>query len=121
MSKTILYPQRQRCRTCRRYWGFGPVLRLLYCSPECAGRPPIPMSEVNGVLVPPRTCRTILRGARPGGTPRFRWKAVFATEEEANAFGRRNGAHHAYECPNCWWWHNTSRGPREDLREEQEV
>lgn len=82
------------------------------------------MSEVNGVQVPPRTCRTILRGHGPGGTPRFNWKAVFATEAEALAFGARNGTPVAYECPNCWYWHRTKMSRErwaelQDLRAEQ--
>lgn len=106
--KPVLYPVRQRCRACRRYWSFATPLRGLYCSPECAGRPPIPMSEFNGVLIPPRTCRQRLRVNGPNTVPTVVWKAVFATEDEALAFGKRNGTRAAYECPNCWWWHVAS-------------
>lgn len=114
----LLYPQRQRCRACRRCWSFDPPLRGLYCSPECAGRPEVPLEDVNGVLVPPRTCRSKVVMNGPNSRPRFSWKRVFATEAEALAFGRRNGTPTAYECPNCWWWHVASdrsrRHPKED-------
>lgn len=109
-KKPLLYPQRQRCRVCRRYWSFSPPIRGLYCSPECAGRPPLEMHEFNGVMVPPRTCRT--RFYIKGGAnfvPEVKWKAVFANEEDALAFGGQNGMRSAYECPNCWWWHVATR------------
>lgn len=101
--KPLLYPQRQRCFVCRRYWGFSPPLRGLYCSPECAGRPPIPMSEINGVLIPPRTCRRRLKINGPNSKPQVIWKQVYSTREEALA--SPDGPRHAYECPNCWYWH----------------
>lgn len=113
MRPPLIYPQRQRCRACRRYWGFYVPLRGLYCTPECAGRPDIPMSVVNGVELPPRTCRTRAVMNGPTSPPRrWQWKRVYATEAEALEFGRRNGTPNAYECPNCWWWHTSSNKDR---------
>lgn len=124
-KKPLLYPQRQRCRTCRRYWSFSTPLRGLYCSPECAGRPPIPMSEINGVQVPPRTCRQRLKINGPNTVPRVVWKSVFANEADALRYNGRAGLH-AYECPNCWYWHLTHISREEwaemqDLRAKQVV
>ena len=108
----LLYPERQRCYRCRRYWGFDPPLRGLYCSPECAGRPPVPMTEFNGVLIPPRTCRRRLRINGPNSVPRVVLKRVYASREDALASA--DGLKHAYECPNCWWWH-VAKAPPSDL------
>lgn len=49
----LLYPQRRRCRACRRYFGFAVVLRM-YCSQQCAGTPGLP-----GVDTLPRSCRVL--------------------------------------------------------------
>lgn len=122
-KKPLLYPERQRCRTCRRYWSFSIPIRGVYCSPECAGRPPIPMSDINGVQVPPRTCRQRLKINGPNTVPKVVWKSVFASEADAMSF-MKNG--YAYECPNCWYWHRTKMSRErwaelQDLRAEQAV
>lgn len=113
MTAELLYPKRQRCRRCHKYFSFAPPLKGLYCSRECAGMPPVPVTEFRGVQIPPRSCRLRLNRS---GTPVVKWKAVFSTEAEAVEAVRRNKAKGAYECPSCGYWHLTSmtRGPRHD-------
>ncbi len=120
--KLLLYPERQRCRACRRYWSLSVPLRGMYCSPECAGRPSIPTSEFNGVQIPPRTCRQRLKINGPNTVPQVVWKAVFASEADAMKVAKKSDS--AYECPNCWYWHLTSISPErwaelQDLRNKQ--
>lgn len=98
MTRVLLYPVRQRCRKCRRF--FGPlVVDGLYDSWECAGRtPPEQESE---------------------SWPRehFRWsvpwwqgrqskveKAAFETEAEALAEPNKT----AYVCSYCHKWHRAT-------------
>jgi hypothetical protein len=52
----LLYPQRQRCRACRKYFCFEVIYRL-YCSAECAGLPNQP-----GIMDLPRSCRVFRDG-----------------------------------------------------------
>lgn len=53
MSRSpLLYPERVRCRTCRRYFGFVVILRA-YCSEACAGKPDRPIKAEDL----PRSCR----------------------------------------------------------------
>lgn len=81
------------------------------------------MSDVNGVQVPPRTCRQRLKINGPNTVPKVVWKAVFASEADAMSF-MKNG--YAYECPNCWYWHRTKMSRErwaelQDLRAKQAV
>ena len=97
--KQLLYPERKRCRACRRYFCFE-VIKGLYCSRECAGLPPLPVLPLEQL---PRTCRT----GRLGG--KIRAKTCYFTEAEAletmAAQRHADPGLEAYECPNCLYWH----------------
>jgi hypothetical protein len=82
MSRTpLLYPERVRCRTCRRYFGFLVILRA-YCSEECAGKPERPI----GVENLPRSCRVWRDGV-------WEAKAVFFTPRSAAKAAKKNKIH----------------------------
>lgn len=102
----LLYPERQRCRRCRRYFGFV-VIQRQWCSEECAG------VEYN-LETAPRQCKTPDRDA-PGG---WRWKRVWWTEAAARRAVRRNGAKDFYRCEGCWGYHLTKQTPEERAAKE---
>lgn len=73
MAET-LFPQRQRCKTCRGNLGRttqDPVLLGLYCTPKCAGRAR-PATSPNDA---PRECVTQRDG-------RWSWKRRYRSESE---------------------------------------
>lgn len=87
-----LYPKRQRCLKCRRY--FGPLVVLgLYCSFSCAGTKINPGGTDN-----PRACENNGQGKR-----KRRWDSM----EEAAAFAARDatGELNAYQCYRCGGYH----------------
>jgi hypothetical protein len=97
MKREILYPRRQRCHACRRF--FGPlVVKGLYCSYGCAGMPPpLPGEAGPGGI---RQC------ANNGyGKPKKRWDI----EEEARDYARVARACgddlESYACGRCGGWH----------------
>lgn len=95
MTEETLWPVRQRCRACRRYFAFEVILGL-YCSRSCAGAP----ERSADVWLWPRRCRVFAEG---------RWipkVAYFSTEDAA---GR--GAH-PYLCKlpdGCGMYHLSKR------------
>lgn len=98
MISELLYPERQRCRICRRYFDFVVILRQ-YCSRSCAGLPEQPETDET-----PRKCRV-----RIGGV----WypKAVFFAPDEADRAVKRNGKSHYYLCEppdGCGMYHLAS-------------
>jgi hypothetical protein len=103
-SIQLLYPQRERCRTCRRYFGFT-VISGLYCSRVCAGLPPdsnpvVPFPEDEDPASLPRECRnTGWRGAKP----KVRY-ATLADAQEVVAEMNRASAE-AYVCGHCGYAH----------------
>lgn len=77
--KLLLYPERKRCRTCRRYFAFIVVLRQ-DCSEECAGLPEYPRSAEEL----PRRCR--VWDSRESC---WRPKIVYWTEPDAQRAARK--------------------------------
>jgi hypothetical protein len=97
----LLYPERKRCRKCRRFFSFTPPIDLLYCSWECAERdaPVGPDPEVV-----PRECRKRDAGL-DGNWKSWAWKARFETRQEAlNCLGNGSGMD-VYPCNYCGFWH----------------
>lgn len=110
--KELVYPERQRCRACRRYFGFE-VIQGLYCRRECAGLPSLPdpsrQPEAFGpvpdapVLDLPRCCRTVHRRNRAA-----RPKVRYLRPEDASAVRSCMTSEtlpEIYQCPHCSYWH----------------
>lgn len=108
--KPLLYPERQRCRTCRRYFAFTVILRA-YCSEECAGLPlrPIDVEDL------PRQCRVKHDGI-------WRAKAVWNSPRLAAKAAKKQKIHwYACEPPvGCGRYHlSTKPGPYTGPTEEE--
>ena len=89
----ILYPDRQRCKTCRK--GFQDiVLEGLYCSYRC-GRFSTPASTVDEA---PRGCKRIVNGVWGYKT---RYKAVAEVPEKY----KHDPTTNIYLCDNCHTYH----------------
>lgn len=88
-----LFPQRQRCKTCRGNLGkrvTDPVLLGLYCSPRCAGM-------ANPATDPgqaPRECVTMRDG-------RWQWKRRYRSESEIPDKIRQDPSTNWYWCGHC--------------------
>lgn len=109
--KLLLYPERQRCRACRRYFGFIVILRQ-WCSEECAG---VEYNLENA----PRSCKV---WDHEGGG--WRWKQVWWSERQVKKACRKKGAAAWYRCDGCWEYHLTKISPErwaelQDLRNKQ--
>lgn len=91
------YPQRKRCLTCRKFFGFT-VIRRLYCSYECA-RMPFPP---NDPMKRPRECRT---GAGE-------LKRSYPYPELVTGADLR-GTFNVYECACCGTYHIGHRRPEQ--------
>lgn len=106
MDAALRFPVRQRCAACRRYFGFAVVMGL-FDTDECA-RKFFP-DHRDGDLDPehvPRTCRV-----KDPETGRWKFKHAYLTGKRARAKARQYGCH-AYDCPNCSFWHLASKpGP----------
>lgn len=97
MGRPLLFPDRRRCRTCRRYFGFAVVMRL-YCSNECAGRATGPFQPADL----PRSCR-VWKGPDKGWQP----KRVFWSEYAVRKWAKRHKVVW-YRCDGpdgCGLWH----------------
>lgn len=100
MGTLTLYPRRQRCVTCRDY--FGPlVLAGQYCSYECAGHP-APEPQAQDWRWPREHFH------RRRGTYRRIAKHAYRSEREAElaGMGNDNGGLTSYLCDYCLLWHN---------------
>jgi len=94
-SERLLFPERQRCRTCRAPFAFI-VIDRQYCSYDCAGvQPP-------DVLAKPRSCWTDI------GEPKY---CYFTPDDADRAARLHNEARnprdrlHAYYCDRHHMWH----------------
>src|SRR5262245_27937176 len=100
----LLWPQRKRCRKCRRYFGFA-VVAWLYCSYECADIPVPLLGDL------PRQC--FLSPKRGGHA-----KKGFVLREDAEAHvqaQQRNGKDPylgVYPCEHCSHFHIGHRYPQ---------
>lgn len=110
----LIYPERKRCRTCRKFFGFE-LIDGLYCSGDCV---PYPYQEVV-VDELPRTCRT--RDRNGGGGGGWRLKLVFPDEESARRAKKRYGSGCYYQCPNCHRWHLAKKPYQDYLPPAQSV
>lgn len=111
--KLLLYPERQRCRSCRCYFGFVVILRQ-WCSEECAG-------VAYNLETAPRQCKTWDRDVNG-----WRWKQVWWRERNVRRACRQKGTPYWYRCNGCWGYHLTSISPErwaelQYLRGKQEV
>ena len=86
--RELVYPERQRCRACRRYFGFEVILGR-FCCLECAGL--VRLEEI------PRECRN--SPGRGGGL-----KRAFLDQQEADAYNT-DPEQHSYQCGYCRNWH----------------
>lgn len=96
MAET-LFPQRQRCKTCRKGLGQSvqdPVYLGLYCTPRCAGVA-APATRPEDA---PRECRTQRDG-------RWAWKRRYRSESEIPDKLRADPSTSWYTCSHCAHWH----------------
>lgn len=107
MKRELIYPDRQRCRTCRRYFGFE-VLFGLYCTRDCAGLGPVPSNVEDW----PRQCRSFDR--RAGA---WQPKVPFRTEEEAREAATRQDTW--YRCDSCGSWHIATNKEAQEWQEQR--
>jgi hypothetical protein len=92
-GKWHLYPDRQRCLACRRFFGFT-VIDRLYCSYLCAGVKP-PGDDPNEA---PRKCVTGSIGSR-------RFKVRYQYLKQVPSFQLRKKNTDAYYCDYCHHYH----------------
>jgi hypothetical protein len=100
MARELLYPERQRCRACRRHFDFIVILRL-YCSRSCAGLPEQPANTEDL----PRKCRVRENGV-------WRPKRVYFSPDEAERGMRANRNASFYLCDppdGCGMYHTSKR------------
>jgi hypothetical protein len=104
-----LYPQRQRCKTCRK--GFTDiVLEGLYCSYRC-GKFTAPTSNIEDT---PRSCKREVNGS-------WGYKTRFKSEQEVPQKYRDDPSTNIYICDNCHTYHighsrpDATEVPREKL------
>jgi hypothetical protein len=105
--QTLVWPERQRCRHCRRYFGFT-VIQGLYCSRECAGLPtrsdPVPFRGNLADL--PRECRnTNWRGARPKVRYVSEQDALEVADEMDSTRRKLRPDAKVYQCSHCGYYH----------------
>lgn len=96
MASEVLFPARQRCRTCGKALGRdgAPVLKGLYDTPRCAG-----MAEpVKDLARAPRECRTQRDGS-------WEWKRRYRSVEEIPRPIREDATANWYECGHCGHLH----------------
>lgn len=99
MARVLLHPERVRCRTCRKRFGFVILLRA-YCSEECAGLPDRPINPEDL----PRQCRVKREGT-------WRAKDCYFSPREAEWAAKR-ARQYSYLCEppiGCGMYHLSSR------------
>ena len=87
------YPQRQRCKTCRKKFG-SLVLAGLYCSYSCGNFP----SPAANVADAPRGCKREANG-------RWDYKTKFLYEDQVPEKYRKDASTNIYLCDNCRMYH----------------
>lgn len=92
----VLFPARERCKTCRKGLGASgaPVLLGLFCSPKCAGIA-VPVKDPAAA---PRECRTMRDG-------RWEWKRRYRSEGEIPGRLREDPSTSWYWCDHCGHLH----------------
>jgi hypothetical protein len=95
MGRDLDYPQRSRCRACRKYLDFTVIL-MKYCSAKCAGI----SEQFSTVEDLPRKCKVRVSG-------RWQRKAAYFTPAEAQAvIGRQRKTWYLCEPPDgCGMYH----------------
>lgn len=94
-SELLLYPERQRCRTCRTKFCFI-IIDRQYCSYDCAGVAPPDVKEH------PRSCWTDI------GDPKYCYFTPDDADRAARAHNHEHAARdrlHAYYCDRHHMWH----------------
>lgn len=104
-GEKLLYPWRQRCLTCRSYFGFLVVDRL-YCSYACAGITEPDTSDLRKV---PRCCKVHVHGF--GWRLKVRWNCP----EEIPAHLTQRRDENAYHCTYCRGFHTGRRHERKTM------
>lgn len=90
---TLLYPRRERCKTCRKKLD-SCVLKGLYCSYACAGAKP-PSSKVSDA---PRGCRREVNG-------KWDFKSKYRSVEDVPQKLRDDPGTNIYSCDYCLFFH----------------
>lgn len=106
MDAALRFPVRQRCAACRRYFGFAVVMGL-FDTDECA-RLFFPEHQDGAADLDhvPRTCKV-----KDRATGVWQHKRAYPDGKRARRKARQMKCH-AYDCPNCSFWHLASKpGP----------
>lgn len=94
-SEQLLFPERQRCRRCRGYFGFL-VIDRQYCSYDCAG------VSAPDVTEHPRSCWT------DKNDPKYCYFSPDDADRAARAFNANRDPRerlHSYYCDRHHMWH----------------
>lgn len=95
----LLYPERKRCRRCRRYLTLT-IIDGLYCSMECALQTP---DDEADCLIVPRECRVAKR--RKGGPKRWYFKRRYHSLYQLIGEALPNAGESIYRCGYCGFLH----------------
>ena len=104
-----LYPERQRCKTCRKAFS-DQVLASLFCSYKCGGFP-LPAKNISDA---PRSCKREVNGA-------WGYKTRFKAPMEVPEKYQKDPSTNIYLCDNCKMYHighsrpDAGEVPREKL------
>jgi hypothetical protein len=97
----LLWPERKRCRSCRRFLDFE-VFERLYCSRACGGWQPVERG-IDVLDEVPRQCKVILK-VRGGRVVRARRKRPYPSLEIAE-LARDDDSAGIYRCEHCGAFH----------------
>lgn len=97
----LLWPERRRCRSCRRFLDFE-VFERLYCSRACSGWQPV-IKGAGALDEVPRQCKVILK-VRDGRVVKARRKRPYPSREIAE-LARDDASADIYRCEHCQAFH----------------
>lgn len=101
MVTETLYPERQRCKTCRK--GFDKIILAgLYCSYKC-GKYPLPAKNVDEA---PRSCKRQVNG-------KWDYKTKYVFPDQVPDKFKQDSTTNIYLCDNCRTWHIGHSRPEE--------
>lgn len=89
----MIYPQRTRCKECRKKLETT-VLKGVYCSYRCAGKPAISTKVADA----PRSCKREVKGV-------WEFKKRYRHVGEVPLNLQEDPATNIYECPHCLFLH----------------
>jgi len=115
-GKEHKYPERQRCYTCRRFFGFLHPILGLYCSFACAAAKNHEPREERPArpdpAIVPRCCRVKKGyGSGPMRTWQWEWKHRYKSPTAARAtlHPRERRLWEVYRCDHCNLWHRAKK------------